>query len=121
MADTDLNLKQGETFDVRLILKDSNGSPINLSGYTVSGAAKYRYNNSGFYVNLNPEVVSGISGELFPSGYIDINISGATTATFPIIESNYEIKRINSSGDATRTLHGNLRVLPGVTRIAESL
>ena len=103
------------------VIEYTSQSPINLSGYTVSGAAKYRYNNSGFHVNLNPEVVSGTSGELFPSGYIDINISGATTATFPIIESNYEIKRINSSGEATRTLYGNLRVLPGVTRAAESL
>lgn len=121
MADTDINLKQGETFSVRLVLSDESGTPINLSGYSVSGAAKYRYNNSGFYINLNPSVVSGVSGELFPSGYIDINLASTITATFPVVEANYEIKRINSVGDKTRTLYGNLRVLPGVTRIAEDL
>ena len=104
---------------IRLILKDENDVPVNLSGYTVTGAAKYRFNNSGFYVNLNPTVESGVSGELFPSGFVDVNLSAATTATFPVVEANYEIKRINSSGLATRTLFGNLRVLPGVTRTAE--
>jgi hypothetical protein len=121
LADTDINVKQGETFSARLILSDENGTPINLSGYTVTGAAKYRYNNSGFYINLNPTVASGTSGELFPSGFVDIDLTSATTTAFPVVEANYEIKRINASGDITRTLFGNLRVLPGVTRIAEEL
>ena len=49
---TDITVKQGETYSARLVLKDENGTAINLSGYTVSGAAKYRYSNSGFYHDL---------------------------------------------------------------------
>jgi hypothetical protein len=118
---TDITVKQGETYNARLVLKDENGTAINLSGYTVSGAAKYRYNNSGFYYNLNPAIVSGTSGSSYVSGYIDVDIASTATATFPVVEANYEIKRYNSSGVATRTLYGNFLVTPGVTRIAESL
>ena len=96
---TDITVKQGETYSARLVLKDENGTAINLSGYTVSGA----------------------SGSLYSSGYIDIDIASTVTATFPVLEANYEIKRYNSSGVATRTLYGNFLVAPGVTRIAESL
>tara|TARA_R110000765_G_scaffold362110_3_gene452319 strand:- start:212 stop:571 length:360 start_codon:yes stop_codon:yes gene_type:complete len=118
---TDITVKQGETYSARLVLKDESGTAINLSGYTVSGAAKYRYSNSGFYHDLNPTVISGTSGSLYASGYIDIDIASTVTATFPVLEANYEIKRYNSSGLATRTLYGNFLVAPGVTRIAESL
>ena len=72
----DLNITRGSDFSVRLSVKDSAGSPYNLSGYQTSGVVKYRYSDSNSFINLSPVIVSGVAGAYYASGLIDLSVSG---------------------------------------------
>lgn len=115
MEKLDLNVKQGAKYNAKIYVTDDGEDPINLSGYSLSGAVKYRYGNSGFYYNLAPTVDNG------PSGIIDLTISPAYTIDFPIGEATYEIKRFDGQGNAERTVYGNFNVFPSVSRSASFL
>jgi hypothetical protein len=115
MQKANLDVRQGAKYNVKIFITDENDDVIDLSDYTLSGAVKYRYGNSGFYYNLAPTVDNG------PSGIIDLTISPAYTVTFPVGEATYEIKRYDGDGNAERTVYGNFNVYPGVTKISESL
>ena len=55
----DLNITRGSDFSVRLSVKDSAGAAYNLSGYSTSGVAKYRYSDSTPILSLSPTIVPG--------------------------------------------------------------
>ena len=65
-----LNITRGSNFSVRLIAKDENGTPINLSGYSASAQVRHHYSSTGVLLDLSPTPV-----EPKASGYIDIYLS----------------------------------------------
>ena len=110
----DLNITRGSDFSVRLSVKDSAGAAYNLSGYSTSGVAKYRYSSSEALVNLSPVIISGVSGASYSSGIIDINVSGTATTGVPIIQGVYDIE-IYSGSYHEKVIQGKINVLPEVT------
>ena len=40
----------------------ASGAPINLLGYTLSGFARYRYSDTGYALNLLPQITSATGG-----------------------------------------------------------
>lgn len=115
MQKLDLEVRQGAKYNAKIYISDDGESPIDLSDYSLSGAVKYRYGNSGFYYSLSPVVENG------PSGIIDLTIGPAYTINFPIGEASYEIKRYDGSGNAERTVFGDFIVFPSVTRSSSFL
>lgn len=105
-----LNLTQGSDFDIRLAAKDENGSPIDLTAYSVSGHAKYRYSDSSTLLDLSPSRVDGY----YASGYIDINIPASTSKALPVVQGVYDVE-IYSGNYHQKVVHGRINIFPEVT------
>lgn len=121
MATTyNIDISQGNTLDLRLAVKDSAGIPINLSGFNVRGSVRHRYSSTGVTLNLAPTVVSGASGSLYPSGYIDILIRPVNTAVLSVMQGVYDVEKYTTSGgadyDVEKLIQGYFNVSPEVTR-----
>jgi len=111
---------QGSQLSVRLNVKDASGDAINLSGYGARGVVKYRYSSTSSLVDLDPTFVSGTSGTLYASGYVDVYLSGSQTAALPIGDFVYDIEKYptgasNTEGAVDKILAGSFLVYPQVT------
>ena len=111
---------QGSQLSVRLNVKDASGDAINLSGYGATGVVKYRYSSTSSLVDLEPTIVSGTSGTLYASGYVDVYLSGSQTADLPVGDFVYDIEKFptgasNTEGAVDKILAGSFLVYPQVT------
>jgi len=111
MASTyNLDITQGETYAIRVSAKDSSGTRINLSGYTARGVIKYRYGNTGYLLDLDPDVVSGS----LTSGFIDILLTPSQTANLPVGQFAYGIE-ISGGTSIYKVVKGTAVINPEVT------
>lgn len=116
-----VNLIQGDHLQLTLAVKDSSNNPINLSGYDVRGVVKYSYGytgNSGILLDLNPKINSGVYGESYVSGLININVSSYETAGIPAGIFVYDIERFPKNiptGNSIKLIRGKFIVSPEVT------
>lgn len=109
---------QGNSLYKRLSAIDANGSVINLSGYTVSGHVRPSYGagcTSGILLNLNPDIISGVSGISYVSGIIDINVNRTGMAAMPCSIFVFDIQIFSGSEYAYSTHVGYFIVNPEVT------
>tara|TARA_R100000808_G_C2135389_1_gene143791 strand:- start:591 stop:929 length:339 start_codon:yes stop_codon:yes gene_type:complete len=105
-----LNITQGSDFNIRLAAKDENGTPIDLTNYSVSGQAKRRYSDATPLLNLSPSKVDGY----LASGYIDINIPAETGKALPVVQGVYDVE-IYSGTYHQKVVQGRINVYPEVT------
>jgi len=110
-TDYDLKITQGSDYSIRLNLKESDGSLINLSGYSVSGLIKHRYSDSTTIINLSPDVVGDGT-----SGIVDIKLTPTETSSLPVMEGVYDVEKYNSDHSSiSKILKGKVLVYPEVT------
>lgn len=107
----DFSINKGETFTLNLTLKDSNGVPIDLTDYSVSGFLKYKYSDTGRLLNLQP------AKQLpYESGIINISCSATGTAVLPVTIAVYDIEiSLGVTGNTTKILNGKVNINPEVT------
>lgn len=90
---------QNSTFTVFADAQNSDGSYINLSGFSVTGVVKYQYSdlylrNSGILFNLSPSIYNVTGGRVAISGNVG---SGVYAGEYPynvrifLIGSNYSL------------------------------
>jgi|TARA_Y100000310_G_C20675859_1_gene812998 hypothetical protein len=124
MATTyNIDINQGSTLDLRFKVKDDDSIPINLSGYSARGVARFRYGTGSVLLDLDPKVVSGNGTDptLGASGFIDVYIRPGTTSGLPIVQGIYDIEKYEtvpaSSGDwnVQKVARGYVNVIPEVT------
>jgi glutamine synthetase len=109
-ADYNINITKGSTFTARLVAQDASGNIIDLTNWSLRGYAKIKYSDVTLLVDLNPAKVAP-----FTSGFIDIIISAAATATLPVTEGVYDIEMYDSGGYVDKLMRGYVRVYPEVT------
>jgi hypothetical protein len=109
-AHYDLNITKGSSFTVRLLAQDTGGSVIDLTNWSVRGYAKIKYSEANLLVDLNPQKVAPLV-----SGYIDIQLTAATTSTLPVTEGVYDIEMYDDSGYVDKLVAGYVRVYPETT------
>lgn len=110
-AKLNLTVEQGADFFKRLIWRDKNKRPVNLTGYT----AKMQVRSSA----TSPVVIFELStanGRIsFPGGgAIELNIAANDTET--IVSGVYDLKLYAPGGKEIRFIEGKLTVTPGVTK-----
>ena len=116
------SIKQGSEFNVRLTITELS-VPVNLSGFLVRSNVKLKYGDTGTLIDLKPTIVSGTTGELYPSGYVDMYLSGSETAALPVAECVYDLERYTTTGvgdgvketSVIKMLAGKFTVNPEVT------
>ena len=111
----DLNINQGEDFTTQLTLDDVNGTPFNLSYFSVSSSAKRSYYSSNIVLTFNSSVYDA------NNGIIQLTANSYVTSNVPAGKLVYDvIVKDNSSNTVTRVLEGQIIVSPGVTGIINS-
>tara|TARA_Y100000401_G_C8238927_1_gene182018 strand:+ start:14 stop:379 length:366 start_codon:yes stop_codon:yes gene_type:complete len=113
------SVTQGSELSTRLTITNDD-SPVNLSGFNVRGVVKHKYGDTGSLVDLNPTIVSGTTGSLYASGFVDIYLSGSQTAALPVAEAKYDIERYVTGSEGQETavvkmLNGKFTINPEVT------
>ena len=113
------SVTQGSELSTRLTITNDD-SPVNLSGFNVRGVVKHKYGDTGSLVDLNPTLVSGTTGSLYASGFVDIYLSGSQTAALPVAEAKYDIERYVTGSEGQETavvkmLNGKFTINPEVT------
>lgn len=110
MSTYNISVTQGETLDLDLTLKDSQGNPVNLSGYNIRGKVKYSYGYPNSIYDLEPS----ISGD-GTSGFVNVTIEATGTANLPVTKAYYEIERYtNDDVFVGSILNGAFTVNPQV-------
>jgi len=122
-----LTIEQGATTDLLLQYKDSNGSPVDLSGYTASMQIRPSVDSNTTYLSITSVTASDGTGlNLTPisasltlprtSGSIGLFISATTSSNLSFTEGVYDIELKSSTGIVTRLLEGMVKLSKEVTR-----
>jgi len=122
-----LTIEQGATTDLLLEYKDSNGNPVDLTGYTASMQIRPSVDSSTVYLSLTQATGSDGTGLNFTpisasltlprtSGSIGLFISATTSSGLSFTEGVYDIELESSTGVVTRLLEGNVKLSKEVTR-----
>lgn len=124
-------IEQGATTNFEIQYRDSNNSPIDLTGYSgrLQIRSTYAQNSGELFLtlssSLNPDGTglnfSGSNGTTPPtSGSIGIYIASCTSSALTFNEALYDLEIYSGSGDCpytVRLLEGNVRLSKEVTRI----
>lgn len=106
----DISITQGEEAQISIRLTDSDGAPVNLSGYLVRGKVKHSYSQTGYVYDLNPSITSAVSG------LVEINIAALDSAALPATQAFYDIERYTADdASVLKVLKGKFLVYPEVT------
>lgn len=108
-----LTLPQGATWDVSLTWNDSDGLPVNLSGYTAAMQVRESYTDAVTVVSLTAGSGITLGGT---AGTIGITVGAATTAGVAAGNYVYDLELVSGGGVVTRLVQGSVVVTPEVTR-----
>jgi hypothetical protein len=107
---------RGSNLFVELTGLNETGTPMDLSGFSVSGHARFQPSYTGKLLDLEPSIFSGISGVAFSSGLIQISVGASSMAAVPVTEGKYDIEIWNASGtSATGLFAGKFAVFSEYT------
>ena len=111
-ANYNIKCNQSETFQRNLTYKDSNGTAINLTGYTAKLQIRKDFDQDAV-VTLTEASGITLGGA---AGTIAIEITAAATALLERNSYLYDLVLTSSGGIKTRILEGRFDVVAGITR-----
>lgn len=116
-------LEQGSTFERQLTYQDSNGVPIDLTGYSARMQIRPSPGSATLYLTLSSSLrpdgtglnMNGLTGvNPTTSGTIGIVISAATSSLLTFDEAAYDLE-IYSASYASRIIEGRVKLSKEVT------
>ena len=108
-AFTELNIEQYATFSTTVNVEDSQGTAVNLSGYTAASQIRKSYYSTS--ANNLTATVTGIA-----NGEITLSMTAANTANLTPGGYLYDLVITAPTGVKTRVVEGIVNVLAGVTQ-----
>jgi hypothetical protein len=116
--DQTLNIDQGAYWSQEILWEDSNGDPVNLTGYTARMQIRKRVTDASAVIELtttNGRITLGGA-----AGTILLTIAAADTAALPATPTDkrwfYDLELVPAGGQVVRLLQGRVLVSPEVTR-----
>lgn len=106
---SNLTIDQGTTFSALIDVTDSEGSILNLTGYTVAGQMRKTYSSST-YTEFTASVTNA------GTGTIQIGLTATQTNALKAGRYVYDVEITSSTGEITRVIEGQIEITPGVTR-----
>ena len=110
MAYAELSIDQGSTFLSTVDLVADDGTPIDLSGYTLASQIRKSY------YSLNPTANLTVTIQNAATGNVSIYIDAANTANIRAGRYLYDIKMTSITGVVTRIVEGIVTIYPQVTK-----
>ena len=108
-AYSNIYIDQGSTYASVIDVKDSNGMPFNLSGYTSRGQIRKSYSSStaiNFATSIN----------LPTQGKVGISLTAAQTRAMKSGRYIYDVEIFNTGGHFIRVAEGQVEISPASTR-----
>jgi len=120
-----ITLEQGSTVDFQIQYKDSNNSPINLTGYGAAMQIRSNYadNNPTTYITLSSSLATdgtGLNMASSSTGYIGVFISACSSSALNFSNARYDLEiysgSVGSCPITTRILEGQVYLSKETTR-----
>ena len=105
-----LTIDQGSDFLHFLTVKDSTGTPKNLTGYTARASMRPTAESSTVY-----NFVTGVTTPA-TNGKISMSLSSGVTAAIPAGTYLYDLELIGGAGSVERLIHGTVNLRREITR-----
>lgn len=119
----DILVEQGATFSMRLVLSDSVGSGIDLTGWTFRGQIRSKYDSgtilASFTATIDPDQVTN-------PGAVDFEMADTVTEAITVLPATnynkkntpyaYDIEGEDPDGNVYRIVQGVANISPEVTR-----
>lgn len=113
-ANYTLGIEQGSTLSLLLTWKDSNGTAVNLTGYTARMSLKSSFTSTTTILSLttsNGRITLGGS-----AGTIQLTVSATDTAALTAPQTGvYDLELVSGSSVVTRLIQGTFSITPEVT------
>jgi len=109
----DQYIEKGTDFTSQMTLKDSYGSPYDLTGFSVNSQARISYISSNVALSFTSSVIDA------NNGVIQISANSATTANIVpnyVSKLVYDVVITDPTGLKSRVLEGQITVSPNVTQ-----
>lgn len=104
-----LFIDQGTDFSANVSLRNQDGTPINLSGYTVASQFRKSYQSSTA-VNFTVTIVSPSEGK------IELSLNDTATSGIRAGRYLYDVEITSPAGVRKRALEGIVVITPEITR-----
>ncbi len=108
-------IEQGATFLTEIQYKDSNGVAVNLTGYIIRMQARKHKRSNTALIDVST-ATSGVTITDAASGTFEVKLTPAETAALNGGVLYYDLELVDTSGDVTRLIQGNINVSEEVTR-----
>jgi len=108
-AYSELTLEQGATFSTTVNVEDTQGTAINLTGYSASSQIRKSYYSTTANT-FTATITSNANGE------ITLSMTAANTANLNAGRYLYDLLITAPNTTKTRVVEGIITVLPSVTR-----
>lgn len=112
--DTNLEIRQGTTFQRLLIIEDGDEVPVDLTGYDFVGIAKLSYDETDAAFTFSFEIRDQTA---FP-GQVYWNLTASETTPLEITDNTiyiYNVLMIQPSTDPLNIIQGQIIVEPVIT------
>ena len=110
MAYAELSIDQGSTFLSTVDLVADDGTPINLTGYTLASQIRKSYYSLNPTANLTITVLNAAAGN------VTISLDAANTSNIRAGRYLYDIKMQSNIGVVTRIVEGIVTIYPQITK-----
>ena len=107
---TNLYVDQGSSYRNFITVSNSDGTPLDLAGYTVASQMRKSYASSVAY-NFTASISNPAAGR------VKIELSSAQSRDIPAGKYLYDVEVANPQGERTRVVEGMVIVTPEVTKI----
>jgi hypothetical protein len=111
-----IQIVQGETFQLNITWKDGNDNPINLTSYSARMDVRPYWGSSERILTsqgLSPNITLTLGGA---SGTIDVSIDAVTTAALAAPANGVYDIEVQSGAFVKKLLRGNVRITDEATR-----
>ena len=110
-AIANLSVDQGASFTSDVTVKDANGNPFDLSGYTAQAKLAKWYNSVNTRVSFTTTVAADAT-----TGIVSLQLSKTQTEALDDTRYVYDLEITQtSSGNVTRVIEGIITVRPQVS------
>lgn len=106
---SNLYVDQGSDFSFTVTLTNSDGSAMDLTGYTCDAQVRKAYTSSSTSATFSTSINAS-------AGLVTLELTDTQTTALDYGRYVYDAVITSSSGEKTRVLEGQVVVTPGVTR-----
>lgn len=108
-------IEQGTTFIRSFVYTDSNGDPIDITGYEARMQGRASVQSNGMIFERTTSPANGLDIALGTDGKIDMTMSATETSELPC-DGVYDLEIVSPGGVVTRLVQGSFSLSNEITR-----